>query len=256
MPIRVMFDFRYQTILLIYFLDPVFDDARSGIRLVPPRRHNFFELNNLIRNSFRCQKVPISQGLKAGLAAGVIYGAMVGLLHLGTLEACSSAQISYISQQLIKLNAPSNVTASAQFATDVIYFPMVYGLWALVYGVFYGAFFSIIYLRLPGSSSKKKAMVLGIPVFLIGVFAGPAVFFVYQCSSSFIPLISQVAALPVSFAFGYVLGLFYDSFGRLSNEEKENEKMDRFKANLRSIFSGILSISYESRAVTTCAGSE
>ncbi|HXQ92463.1 MAG TPA: hypothetical protein VN739_05605 [Nitrososphaerales archaeon] len=176
--------------------------------------------------------MPISQGLKAGLAAGVVYGAMVGLLHLGTLEACSSSQISYIAQQLIKLNAPTNVTASDQFATDVIYFPMVYGLWALIYGVFYGAFFSVLYLKLPGSNSKKKAMVLGIPVFLIGIFAGPAVFFVYQCGPSFIPLISQLAALPVSFAFGYVLGLFYDSFGRLAEEEKGNEKMDSFKTNL------------------------
>ena len=160
----------------------------------------------------------------------------MGLLHLGILEACSSSQISYISQQLIKSNAPANVTASDQFATDVLYFPMVYGLWALIYGVFYGALFSVLYFKLPGSSSKKKAMTLGIPVFLVGIFAGPAVFFVYQCNPSYIPLISQIAALPVSFAFGYVLGLFYDSFGRLAKEEKENEKMGRFKANLRAIF--------------------
>ena len=177
--------------------------------------------------------MPISQGLKAGLAAGVIYGAMIGLLHLGTLEACSTAQISYISQQLIKLNTPANVTASSQFATDVIYFPMVYGIWAMIYGVFYGALFAVLYLKLPGSNSKKKAMVLGIPVFLVGIFAGPAVFFVYQCGSSFFPILSQLAAIPASFAFGYVLGVFYDSFGRLASEERENEKMDKFKKNLR-----------------------
>jgi len=162
----------------------------------------------------------------------------VGLLHLGTLEACSSAQISYITQQLIKLNAPANVTASDQFATDVIYFPMVYGLWALIYGVFYGALFSVLYFRLPGSNSKKKAMVLGIPVFLVGIFAGPAVFFVYRCGPSYVPLISQVVALPVSFVFGYVLGLFYDSFGRLAKEEKEDKKSEGFKTDLRAIFTG------------------
>jgi hypothetical protein len=179
--------------------------------------------------------MPISQGLKAGLAAGVIYGAMVGVLHLGTLEACSSSQISYIAQQLIKMGAPANATASAQFGTDIIYYPMVYGLWALIYGVFFGALFSILYFRLPGRNSKKKAMVLGIPVFLVGTFAGPAVYFVYQCSPSFIPLISQGVALPISFGFGYILGMFYDSFGRLALEEKESDKLDRSKKNLRAI---------------------
>jgi len=167
--------------------------------------------------------------VKAGLAAGVIYGAMVGLLHLGTLEACSSAQIAYIAQQLIHQNPPSNESASQMFSTDVLYFPMVYGIWGLIYGVLYGAVFAAIYYRLPGSNSKKKGMVLGIPVFLIGVFAGPA-FFLYACSPSFLPLISLVLGLPASFFFGYVLGMFYDSFGRLAMEqrqERESEKLGR-----------------------------
>lgn len=149
---------------------------------------------------------------------------MVGLLHLGTLEACSAAQISYIQHQLVTQNAPSNESAANMFGTDVLYFPMVYGIWGLIYGVIYGIVFAALYLKLPGSSSKKKGMSLGIPVFLIGVFAGPAYVY-YQCSPSFLPLISLGLGLPASFVFGYFLGLFYDSFGRLAAEEKQKVKL-------------------------------
>ena len=169
--------------------------------------------------------MPISQGLKAGLAAGVIYGVLIGLLHLGTLEACSSSQLSYISQQLA-LHPVANVTATDLFATDIIYYPMVYGIWSLIYGVIFGAIFAGLYLRLPGINSKRKGMVLAIPVFFIGVIAGPASFF-YACNPSFIPYISFSLGLPVSFAFGYVLGIFYDSFGRLAKEQQEKD--DRSK---------------------------
>ncbi len=153
-----------------------------------------------------------------------MYGGLVGLLHLGTLEACSAAQISYISHVLLQQNPPTNETASSMFGTDVLYFPMVYGIWGLIYGVLYGVVFSVIYFKLPGSTSRKKGMVLGIPVFFIGVFAGPA-YVLYQCSPSFLPTISLGLGLPISFLYGYFLGLFYDSFGRLALEQKENIKL-------------------------------
>jgi hypothetical protein len=164
----------------------------------------------------------ISLGLKAGLAAGVIYGAMVGLLHLGTLEACSATQLSFIESELLKQIPPTNATAADLFATDIIYYPMIYGLWSLVYGVIYGAVFAAIYLKLPGSNSKRKGMMLAPAVFVIGAFLGPAAFN-YSCSPAFVPYVALSAGLPVAIVFGYVLGLFYDSFGRLSIEEKENE---------------------------------
>ena len=177
--------------------------------------------------------MPISQGLKAGLAAGVVYGAMVGLLHLGTLEACSSTQISIIAKELLQQNPPSNASASGMFSTDVLYFPMVYGIWGLIYGVIYGAVFAAIYLRLPGSNSKRKGMTLGVPVFLIGLVAGPAYFY-YTCSPSYLPLISIGLGLPASFLFGYVLGLFYDSFGRLAIEERNERNKEKLGLSDRS----------------------
>ncbi|MHB8568056.1 MAG: hypothetical protein ACYC7D_07980 [Nitrososphaerales archaeon] len=171
----------------------------------------------------------ISQGLKAGLAAGVIYGAMIGLLHFATLEACSPAQLQYISTELLKQVAPSNATAQDLFSTDLIYFPMFTGLTTLVFGVVCGAFFAALYLKLPGSSSKKKGMVLAIPGyvilnFLVGVTFGPA-FFLYQCNPSYLPVVPALVGIPASFAFGYILGVFYDSFGRLREEQKEEDEL-------------------------------
>ncbi len=169
----------------------------------------------------------ISQGLKAGLAAGVIYGAMIGLLHFGTLQACGATQLQYISSELLK-QPSSNATAQELFSTDLIYFPMFTGLTTLVFGVICGAIFAILYQRLPGSNSKRKGMVLVLPEYiilnlLIGVTFGPA-FFLYQCNPSYFPLISALAGVPASFAFGYILGIFYDSFGRLRREEIDAER--------------------------------
>jgi len=163
--------------------------------------------------------VNISQGLKAGLAGGVVYGLMIGLIHLGTLEACSSAQIQYITQQLQKISPPSNSTADQLFSTDLAYFPMINGIWALVYGVIFGALFASIYSHLPGTNSKKKGMTLGIGVIVVGFFVGPASYS-YRCSSDWIPLLANVAGFASGIFFGFVLGVFYDSFGRLHEEDK------------------------------------
>lgn len=172
------------------------------------------------------KNMPVSQGLKAGLAAGVIYGLMIGMLHLGTLEACRTTQLAYIAEQLSKQIPPTNATAADLFATDVIYYPMIYGLWSLIYGVVYGAVFALIYFWLPGSSSKKKGMVLGIPVFVIGILVGPA-FFGYQCSPDYLPYLFLASGFPVAVIFGYVLGVFYDSFGRLAKEESSQRSIEK-----------------------------
>lgn len=168
----------------------------------------------------------ISQGLKAGLAAGVVYGLMVGLLHFGALEACRTSQLQYIANQIANQNL--NATASDLFATDVVYYPMIYGLWSLVYGVVFGVVFALAYLKIPGRDSRRKGFVLAIPVFFIGLFIGPA-FFGYQCTPSYLPYLFQAGGLPVSFIFGFVLGTFYDSFGRLAVEQRNEVERSRSK---------------------------
>ena len=114
----------------------------------------------------------------------------------------------------------ANVTASVSLCYGHYLLPDGLGIWSLIYGVIFGAIFAVIYLKLPGLNSKKKGMVLGFPVFFVGVIAGPASFF-YECNPSFIPDISFALGVPVSFAFGYVLGIFYDSFGRLAQEQRK-----------------------------------
>ena len=77
-------------------------------------------------------------------------------------------------------------------------------------------------------------MVLGVPVFLIGLFAGPASLYVINCSPSFIPYISQALSLPASIGFGYILGMFYDSFGRLAIEQREEREKEKAGLSGRS----------------------
>ena len=168
----------------------------------------------------------ISQGLKAGLAAGVVYGLLVGLLHFGALEACRTTQLEYIAQQIAGQNV--NATAADLFATDVIYYPMIYGLWSLIYGVIFGVIFAVGYLKIPGHSSRRKGYVLALPVFIVGLLVGPA-FFGYQCTPYYIPYLFQASGLPVSIIFGFVLGTFYDSFGRLAVEQRNEAEKGRQK---------------------------
>jgi hypothetical protein len=164
----------------------------------------------------------ISQGLKAGLAAGAIYAAMIGLLHLSTLLGCSSAQISFIAQ---RIPASSNVTATEIFyGTDIIYYPMVYGVSTLIIGVVFGAIFGFLYSRLPGSSSRLKGLGLGVAVFLIVAFVGPGFLLTYSCGGSLFPYLTFALTVPAALVFGYLLGSFYDAFGRLEREETEERK--------------------------------
>ncbi len=158
----------------------------------------------------------LSQGLKAGLAASTIYGALIGVQHFGLLEACRNTQLQFISQQL---TSNQNETANNLFATDLVYFPINWGIRALIAGVVYGAAFSVLYRRLPGRNSKQKGMFMGIPVFLIGIFLDLSGLEV-NCSPYLISISAMIVSVPISVVFGYLLGKFYDSFGSLEIEEK------------------------------------
>jgi len=165
----------------------------------------------------------ISQGLKAGLAGGVVYGLLVGLIHLGILEVCAPSQLQFIEQHISQLSTPTNSTAEQLFSTDLVYFPMINGIWALVYGVLFGAVFAFVYTKLPGTNSKRKGMTLGVVVIFIGLFIGPASYS-YTCPSNYFPIIADTAGLASGILFGFVLGVFYDSFGRLHAEQEDEKK--------------------------------
>jgi hypothetical protein len=168
-----------------------------------------------------------SQAVKAGLAAGVVFGLLIGLLHLGTIEACSSAQISYIQQNL---TPGSNETASQIFYSfDVVYYPMVNGVTAMIIGVLLSIGFGVLYFRIPGSGSKRKGEFWAIPSFLVAYFVGPA-YIPYLCTPFYIPYLATIAAVPATFAYGYLLGVFYDAFGRLAEEQQAELEAQKRKS--------------------------
>lgn len=167
-------------------------------------------------------RLPISQGLKAGLAAGVIYGLLIGVLHLGFQTECSADQIQYITQQLALRNLSGNVTAQQIFSTDLVVLPIYWGIGSLILGIAYGVVFSLAYKYIPGVNSKRKGLTLSVPVFLLGYLFGVSGYGI-ACTPSYLSYLPLAISLPISLVFGYVLGIFYDSFGRLSNEEKAEE---------------------------------
>ena len=132
----------------------------------------------------------ISQGLKGGLAAGAIYGLMIGLLHLFTLEGCESYILVFISGRLASLVPPSNASAIDLFQTDLVYNPMVYGIWALIYGVIFGLVFGLAINKIPGSSARKKGVFLGLFLFVADFLVGPGFFIAYACGTSVIPYLA------------------------------------------------------------------
>ncbi len=169
-----------------------------------------------------------SQGVKAGLAAGVIYAVMIGLLSLSTFLGCSNAQIAYIAQ-----HHPANVTASEVFySTTIVYFPMVYGVLTLIFGLIFGIIFALAYSILPGSTSRVKGSALGVGAFLTVAFLGPGFFVEYTCGGSLFPYFTFGLSIPVALIFGFLLGSFYDSFGRLEREETEERAADEHWSDL------------------------
>lgn len=157
----------------------------------------------------------------------MIYGLIIGLLHFTTLLGCSSAQIQHISQSPLLKNA----TASDYFyGFDIIYIPIVTGVLTLIIGLVFGVIFAFAYRRLPGSKSSRKGVSLGFFTFFFVLFVGPGYFTEYYCSGSVIPnfpYFTFALSFPAAIIFGFLLGSFYDSFGRLEAEETEERKKVR-----------------------------
>ena len=154
------------------------------------------------------------------MAAGVIYAVMIGLLSLTTFLGCSSAQIAFIAAQ----NTSNSTASDIFYSTTIVYFPMVYAVLTLIFGLIFGVVFAFAYPRLPGSNSKLKGSSLGVGAFLVIAIIGPGFFEEYKCGSSLFPYFTFGLSVPAGLVFGYLLGSFYDSFGRLEREETEERK--------------------------------
>jgi hypothetical protein len=178
--------------------------------------------------------VNLARGLKAGLAAGVVYAVMIGLLHTGFFELCSSYQLPYIQSQLANLNTTTIITTGTKiltttitlpsaaeiFNTDLIVFSLDWAIGALVLGVIYGVGYAFTYEKIPGLTSRRKGILFGIPVFVLGIILGVSGWEV-GCSPDYYHVIPIIASFPASLAFGFLLGMFYDGFSAVEKEEKE-----------------------------------
>lgn len=179
----------------------------------------------------------LTKGIKAGLAAGVVYALLIGLLHTGFLSLCSSYQISFIQTQIANINPTTMITTnsstittttaipSAQdiFNTDLVVLSLDWAVGALIAGVLYGAVFGILWERIPGATSRRKGLFLSAFVFLLGIVFGLSGWEL-GCSPDYYHFFPVAASIPISAAYGYLLGLLYDSFGEVEIEEAEIAK--------------------------------
>jgi hypothetical protein len=162
---------------------------------------------------------------------------MIGLLHLATLLGCSTTEIRYISHSG---NLPANTTASQIFyGVDIVYYPMIYGVFAFVIAIVFGVIFAYAYKRLPGLRSSTKGVTIGAFLFVFVAFAGPGYFTDYSCSSGPLPVTPYatfILSIPAALFFGYLLGSFYDSFGRLEIEETEERRKMKESVHWSELF--------------------
>jgi hypothetical protein len=158
-----------------------------------------------------------SRGLKAGLAAGAVYGLMVGLLHFGQLQICRSYQIPIIYQALLLQNASATLSdAQKGFAETSIYLPVLFGSIALVVGVIYGGVFGYAYYKIPFSTSRTKGTLFGVAIFLLGIWPLGLSGTEINCAANYY-LIPLTISFPASLATGYLMGVFYDAPSRSSS---------------------------------------
>lgn len=162
----------------------------------------------------RTSPTKLSQALKAGLAAGVIYGLLVGCSHFTFQAACSTDQINGIAHKILVENL-QNVTAQQIYSTQLVVLPIYWGLGALILGVIFGIVFSFLYRFLPGSNSPSKGLSFSLIVFALGFLLGLPGYGI-SCTPEIISFMPLVLSLPISLVFGYVLGVFYDRFGQLA----------------------------------------
>jgi hypothetical protein len=104
---------------------------------------------------------------------------------------------------------------------------MIQGIFALIIAIIFGVAFAYAYKRLPGMKSSTKGVTLGVVLFAVVAFVGPGYFLDYSCSAGplpIVPYLTFVLSVPAALVFGYLLGSFYDSFGRLEAEENEERR--------------------------------
>jgi len=116
---------------------------------------------------------------------------------------------------------------------------MIYGIIAFLIALVFGVTFAFAYKRLPGMKSATKGVTIGAFLFVFVALAGPGYFTDYSCSAGpfpFTPYATFILSVPVALFFGFLLGSFYDSFGRLEVEETEERRKMKESVHWSELF--------------------
>jgi hypothetical protein len=157
-----------------------------------------------------------SKGLKAGLAAGIIYAGLVAVIVFLFFFIFSATEISNLKQIY-----PKNATQVYQII--LISYPTFYGILGLLVGVIFGVIFGASYKFLVGKTSSQKGAFLGIFMFMFNLLILGTVFYV-RGTSSYFGLVSDVVSVVSTVAYGLILGFFYDRFERQPQLEISSTK--------------------------------
>ncbi len=157
----------------------------------------------------------LSLVFKTGLASGVIHGILQGVISLLTFVIYREQIIETIRNSIpSNVNIPFTVEQLADMGMMFAIPGSIIG--GMIAGVIVCFIFSFMYHELLGKNSKVKGIFL-CALLLVGVIFGE---FVYPGVVGGIFLLNTryLLLLPASFAFflvfGYVMGMFYDKFGK------------------------------------------
>ncbi len=135
----------------------------------------------------------LSKGLKAGAVSGVIYGA-VG--------------------EVIK-----SIIASLSWGYGIHYYVFFSAIWGAIYGlilgIIVGLIFAVAYKSLPGTTSMVKGIIISIFSWLIVSFLFQ--YIINYRRSYFSEYYQRAIMVDLIFFifFGFLLGIFWDKFGKL-----------------------------------------
>jgi len=141
----------------------------------------------------------IKVGVKAGSISGAIMGLLGALIGIPLILAFSYQEI---------VIPPSESLTIEELVLVIL---VINTVGATIIGVLLGAFYGRMYEKLPGSTSIRKGLPLGIAGWIV---EGPITMIVtWFIMPVLMQLIRVAASLVGSLAFAVLLGLLYDRFG-------------------------------------------
>ena len=148
-------------------------------------------------------------GAKAGLIAGIAYGAIIGVVSYFTLLSIKSTVITSIAKSL-----PSNTpfTPDQLFNIALIVTPIFVVIAGLVGGLILGAIYGKLLERIPGGTTMIKGIIFGVALWvLVSVLGGLGDLSSYGLEYY---LANLGAGLLGALVFGVLLGYFYGRFSK------------------------------------------